>query len=138
MNCNFRMGKSMKKILYCLAVLLMSAQALAYQTNVPGESAHVLGGAIIAGATTAVADKFWPEHRALIGFSVSFAVGIIGESFDRFKHDEQYPHIFEDIVFNTAGAAIGALITDKFILSPVIVREKAENPYYGLALWYSF
>ena len=34
------------------------------------EFSHAVGGALVASASTVVADRFWPEHRASIGFTV--------------------------------------------------------------------
>jgi hypothetical protein len=124
----------MKTLICFCIVLLFATQAFAKGDiiNVPGESAHVAGGAAMAGLATAVANKYWPEHRALIGFSFSTAIGIIGEGMDRNNHGEKFSFMFEDVAFNTLGKASGSLITDKFILMPVIERDHAGSAYYGL------
>jgi hypothetical protein len=140
----------MKKILCLCIVMLFATQAFAEDVvSVPGESGsantadtinwsgeffHAAGGAVIAGVATAVANKYWPEHRALIGFSFSTACGIIGEGIDRYNYGEKFSSMLQDVAFNTLGAAIGSLITDKFILMPVVEREHAGTTYYGLAI----
>ena len=95
-------------------MLLFATQTFADAINVPGESAHVAGGAAISGIATAIADKYWPEHRALIGFSVGTASGIIGEGIDRVTNGEDFSSMLQDVAFTTLGAAIGAFITDKY------------------------
>lgn len=128
----------MKTLLYFCIVLLFAAQAFAQEINWPGESAHIAGGVVVAGTATAIADKYWPEHRALIRFSVSTASGIIGEGIDRATYGEKSSSILQDIVFHTLGAAIGSLITDKFILTPVIKRDHPGSNYSELAIQYHF
>lgn len=128
----------MRTLLYLCIVVLFATQAFAYEMNVGAEAAHAAGGAAIAGVATAVANNYWPEHRALIGFGISTAVGIIGEGIDRAQTGEKFSHMFEDVAFHTLGAAIGSLITDKFILIPVIKRDNSRSNYYGLAFQYLF
>lgn len=128
----------MRTLLYLCIVALFATHAFAYEMNVGAEAAHAAGGAAIAGVATAVANNYWPEHRALIGFGISTAVGIIGEGIDRAQTGEKFSHMFEDIAFHTLGAAIGSLITDKFILIPVIKRDNSSSNYYGLAFQYLF
>lgn len=131
--------KRLKYLLWFCIALLFATQALA-QTgiNVPGESAHVAGGAAIAGLATAGANEYWPEHRALIGFSFSTGCGIIGEGIDRAQHGEAFSSMLEDVVFHTIGATIGSLITDKLILMPIIEQDHAGSTYYGLVFHCSF
>jgi uncharacterized protein YfiM (DUF2279 family) len=128
----------MRTLLYLCIVVLFATQAFAYEINVGAEAAHAAGGAAIAGVATAVANNYWPEHRALIGFGISTAVGIIGEGIDRAQTGEKFSHMFEDVAFHTLGAAIGSLITDKFILIPVIKQDNSRSNYYGLAFQYLF
>jgi hypothetical protein len=132
------MEKGMKTLFCFCIVLLFATQAFAYEMNVGAEVAHVAGGAAIAGVATAVANNYWPEHRGLIGFGISTVVGIIGEGIDRAQTGEKFSHMFEDVAFHTLGAAIGSLITDKFILMPVINRDQAKGNYIGLAIQRSF
>jgi hypothetical protein len=130
--------KAIKKQIFFCIVLLFATQAFADTINVPGESAHVAGGAAISGIATAIADKYWPEHRALIGFSVGTASGIIGEGIDRASNGEAFSSMLQDVAFTTLGAAIGAFITDKYILMPVIKRDQADGTSLGLAIQHSF
>jgi hypothetical protein len=130
--------KAMKKLIFFCFMLLFATQTFADTINVPGESAHVAGGAAISGIATAIADKYWPEHRALIGFSVGTASGIIGEGIDRVTNGEDFSSMLQDVAFTTLGAAIGAFITDKYILMPVIKRDQDKGSSLGLAIQHSF
>lgn len=127
------------KTLICFCILLLSAaQAVAGSINVPGESAHVAGGIVVAGGITAIADKYWPEHRAWIGFGVSTACGILGEAIDQVSTGEKLSSSLQDVAFQTIGAAIGAAITDRYILSPVIKEDHPGSTYVGFALQHIF
>lgn len=119
-------------------MLLFATQAFADTINVPGESAHLAGGAAISGIATAIADRYWPEHRALIGFSVGTASGIIGEGIDRATNGEEFSSMLQDVAFTALGAAIGAFITDKYILMPVIKRDQDNGTSLGLAVQHTF
>jgi len=128
----------MKNLLCFFIVLLFPAQAAAQEINGPGESAHLAAGVVIAGAATTIADKYWSEHRALIGFSVSTACGMIGEGIDRATHGEKFSSMIQDVAFHTLGAVIGSLITDKFVLAPVIYRDHAGSNHFELSIQCQF
>ena len=133
----------MKKLLCLCIVLLFATQAFAGSfdkntINWSSELSHLAGGTVVAGVATAVADKYWPEHRALIGFSFGIAYSIISNTIDYVTLERTVSSQLEDVAFDTLGAAIGSLITDKFILMPVIKRDHAGSSYYGLAFQYTF
>ncbi|MCB1864028.1 MAG: hypothetical protein KDG50_01245 [Chromatiales bacterium] len=90
------------------------------------ELSHAGGGALLAGGITYIADQYEVsrKNRAWIGFGLSSALGVIGElvttgtsALDMFSH--------------AAGSAIGAFVTDKWILHPVVVHEKSAE-YVGV------
>lgn len=66
--------------LFIGVIFFLSTQPLcAGEINVPGELSHVAGGAVLAGGFTAIADKYYPHHRKLIGFLASSACVVVGE-----------------------------------------------------------
>lgn len=77
----------------------------------------------MAGGATYVADKFWPEHRALIGFTTSTVLGFTGELLARNRGGK---FSIADPAFNMLGAAAGAFVTDRFILAPVVTRREGR------------
>jgi hypothetical protein len=79
--------------------------------------------------TTAIANKYWPEHRALIGFAVGAAAGVIGEGVQDLSGNGKFGLM--DAAANAVGAAIGTLVTDKFILRPVVMQQSG-NSYIGV------
>jgi hypothetical protein len=74
----------------------------------------------------------------LIGFSVGIAYSIISNTIDYVTLERTFSSQLEDVAFDTLGAAIGSLITDKFILAPVIKQDHAGSTYYGLVFQCSF
>lgn len=127
----------MNKTLWICAYLLFAAPALA-EFNVASESSHVVGGALVAGAITAtVADKYWPEHRAIIGFAASTSVILIGEGV-QLAEGTRFAGSLQDILAHTIGAIIGATITDRYLLVPVVERGPAGTTKVGLVMQQSF
>ena len=125
----------MNKALWLLCgCLLFATPALAASINVPGELSHVAGGALIAGGVTAtVADKYWPEHRAMVGFTVSTAVIVVGEGI-QMGQGEKFSSSLLDIASHMIGAMIGATITDRYLLLPVVERDNAGNAKIGMVM----
>ena len=73
------------KLLRALALFVGSCfvgQASA-NDGIYSETSHAIGGAVAAGVFTWAADYWWPEHRALVGFATSAAMGIFAEVADK-------------------------------------------------------
>ncbi|MBJ6752330.1 hypothetical protein [Geomonas anaerohicana] len=116
--------------------LLFTAPALAI--NEVGEAAHFVGGGLVAGAVTAtVADKYWPENRALIGFIVSTASVVIGEGI-QMAGGESFSSSLLDVTCHTVGAAVGAAVTDKYMLAPVVRHTSTTGTTVGIAMLQRF
>lgn len=110
----------------------------AFAINEVGESAHFVGGGLLAGAVTAtVADKYWPENRAVIGFIVSTAGIVIGEGI-QMAGGESFASSLLDISCHTVGAAVGARVTDKYMLAPVARRTSTTGTTVGIAMIQKF
>ncbi len=87
------------------------------------ETSHTLFGAVAGGAFTWGANYVVPEHRALVGFAASAAVGVLAE-----LNDKKFSVL--DAGAHALGAAFGAAITDEFLLAPVIKRDVGHNSSY--------
>jgi len=125
------------KALWICGYLLFASQALAADC-VTSETSHAIGGALIAGAVTAtVADKYWPEHRAMVGFTVSTAVTLIGEGV-QVTDGARFSSSLLDVASHTIGAMIGATITDRYFLMPVVERDRAGTARIGIVMRQSF
>jgi len=84
----------------------------------------------MAGTVTAIADHYGVKHRALAGFCFSKTVGVLGETMG-----SQFSWL--DMASNIAGAGIGAIITDRYILAPVVSTDGSSahtGNYVGLTL----
>ncbi|MCX5877030.1 MAG: hypothetical protein NT087_12210 [Deltaproteobacteria bacterium] len=128
----------MKIVLWICGFLVFATPALAEGINVPGELSHVAGGALIAGVITGtVADKYWPEHRAMIGFTGSTAVILVGEGL-QMAEGEKFSDSLLDIASHMFGAMLGATITDRFLLLPIVEHDKAGATKIGMMMRQSF
>lgn len=117
--------------------MFFNTQAVASEINVPGESSHLVGGTVIAAASTAVADRYWPEHRALIGFSIS-TIFIIAAEGIQMTRGEKFSYSLLDVASHTCGAAMGSMVTDRFILMPIVKQDSTGSTYIGIAVQHSF
>ena len=120
------------RILAILATLLLSnAQA---DNSFGSEFSHFVGGAVMAGGITAVVDSYYPEYKAdrgMIGFGIS-SVAIAAEQTIEYALRGNARGQLLDIISHVAGSALGAWVTDKYILSPVVQNSASEGKYIGL------
>ena len=101
------------------------------------EVSHVAGGAALAGAVTAGADRYWPEHRAMIGFAASTAAVVATEGRE-WALGEKFSSAMLDVASHTIGAALGSFVTDKYILMPVVRVDRSNNVTVGFLLQAGF
>lgn len=124
----------MRVVLASVFLLLLSATGSLAYDGWSSELPHFAGSAVISGASTAIADYYSLEHRALIGFSVGAAVGVLGETIGN-------SFSWLDLASDLLGAGVGAFVTDRFILSPVISTQTESwhaSSYIGLVMSRSF
>ena len=116
-----------------LGIFLMVSPVLAKNSNyqpsntVNSELGHVAGGMVMAGAITVLVDKYWSakrDNRAMIGFGLSGLAGFLGEGFQYL--DVGYFSLL-DAGSNLVGAAIGAYVTDRFILMPLVKTGQGDK-----------
>jgi hypothetical protein len=118
----------------CVA-LLCASPACEAGANFYSEASHFVWGGTFAGACTWAVDRYWPayaEYRAWIGFGISTGVGIAAEVIQ----SGEFSHW--DAGSNMAGAAVGAPLTDRFLLAPVIKHEADGGRYIGVVMSKSF
>lgn len=122
--------------------LISVCSALVLQANdsIASESSHFIGGAVMAGGITAVVDHYYPEYRSergMIGFEVS-SIAIIAEQSIEYAMNGDARGQLLDAASHIAGSALGAYVTDQYLLSPVVQNSASEGKYVGLALQHRF
>ncbi|MGE0189134.1 MAG: hypothetical protein AB7F79_07805 [Steroidobacteraceae bacterium] len=99
------------------------------------EIGHVVGSVFIGGTGTWIADHYQSQHRAWYGFLIGSAVGILGEAAEQATTSTKASPL--DIAADIIGSAIGASITDKFLLMPIIHRTDNDTSV-GMRVGYAF
>jgi glycerol uptake facilitator-like aquaporin len=128
----------MKFIRVLAASMLITSNAYATD-SVESEAAHFVFGAVLAGGITAVVDNYFPEHRenrGWIGFGIS-SVGAVLESAYEYNINGHGRNQAIDALSHIAGSALGAYVTDEYILAPVIKNSASEGRYVGFNLTYA-
>lgn len=134
-------GGVMKKLILMFLVVLMGSipfsQAFGKSNDGPSsELGHAAGGAVIAGAATYVADAYWPDlNRGWAGFCFSALAGCAGEA-AQWASGSEFSLL--DAASHAAGAALGAWVTDRFILLPVIRITSQDKVCASLVASFTF
>jgi hypothetical protein len=130
----------MKNIaLLIICNLLFLSQTYANE-SIGSEVSHAIGGALMAGKITAVVERYYPKHREnrrMIGFKISSATAIALQVIEYATNGNAEGQLL-DAASHIAGSAIGAWVTDKYILIPVVKNTNNNGKYIGLAMQYSF
>jgi hypothetical protein len=125
------------KILFISACSMVALYA---NDSFSSEASHFAGGAVMAGGITVVIDHYFPEYkfdRGMVGFEVSSAVIIVEQAVEVALHGNAKGQLL-DATSHIAGSVLGAWVTDKYILSPVIQDSSNEGKYIGVSLQYTF
>jgi len=128
------------KFLNITFILMMGLGSVSANDSFSSEMSHVVGGAVTAGAITAIVDSYYPEYRAdrgMIGFGISSVAMIAFESVTIALRGDVNGQLL-DVASHALGSAFGAFVTDKFILSPVIENSASEGKFIGLRAGVSF
>jgi len=118
----------MKKL---ILISLLFTTILTANESFNSEISHFGGGVAIAGALTAVGDHYYPNDRAMFGFGISSVGFAIEEMIASAQHGNWGGNLL-DIAAHTAGSALGAVITDKYLLTPVVSQDKMNGNFVGL------
>lgn len=105
------------------------------------EASHVGGGMLIAGITTGVVDRYFPEYRdnrGWIGFWANAAVAGVIFGIEMAQDSSDSSGELLDFGCNVLGGAIGAYATDRFILSPVVKSAPDGSYGYGVQVTHKF
>jgi len=118
----------------------MSVCSASANDSFGSEMSHIIGGAVMAGGITAIVDSYYPEYkedRGMIGFGISSALIVAEQGIEVALHGDAKGQLL-DTVYHIAGSALGAYVTDQFILAPVVSDSKVQGTFVGLNLQHSF
>lgn len=121
-------------------ISVLSILSLNASDGFNSEASHFAGGAVIAGGVTAIVDNYYPEYksdREMIGFGVS-SIYIIAEQSIEYAVNGNAKSQLMDAAAHILGSALGAYITDKYILLPVIKDSSTDGKYVGLNVQHRF
>jgi len=119
---------------------LFVVSALNANDSFNSEISHVIGGAVMGGGITAVVERYYPEYRedrGWVGFGLSSAAMIAFESVTVALNGNLRGQLL-DVASHATGSALGAFVTDQYLLSPVIQNSSSEGKYVGLTLQHTF
>lgn len=114
--------------------------SLGANESVNSEMSHFVGGTVMAGGITAVVDHYYPEYRnerGMIGFEISSVAVLVEQSIEFAFHGNAKGQLL-DATAHIAGSALGAYVTDKYLLTPIIKDSLSEGKYVGVTLQYTF
>lgn len=121
-------------------IFLIGISSVGANDDFNSEMSHVIGGAVMAGGITAIVDRYYPEYkgdRAMIGFWTSSAAIVIEQAVELALHGNAKGQAL-DAISHIAGSALGAFVTDQYLLTPLLNNSSAEGKYVGLTLQHSF
>ena len=119
----------MKKIVSIILCVLVN-NSFAYD-GFTSEFSHAAGGAIMAGSITKIFED--SPNRVLIGAGISSAVSFLAESHQVLSKDAKVSSSLLDFGSHALGSIVGAWVSDKYLLTPVIARS-----YSGVAFYRQF
>jgi hypothetical protein len=103
------------------------------------EFSHVVAGAAMASAVTVIADHYGAENRGWIGFWTTVSFSFVAEGLQVASNgSSQLRGSALDFGSNMLGAALGAWVTDRYLLAPVVARDADGHRVVGVAFQMSF
>ncbi|MDF0534967.1 hypothetical protein KDN34_01745 [Shewanella yunxiaonensis] len=134
----------MKRILFTAVLLLSSGlnSGGAYangNNSLNSELGHFSGGVLSSGAITALSHYYLPQqNRRWNGFWLPTAVSTLAEFREYSVGDNTAGEALLDASAFAVGAMLGSLVTDKYLLAPVVKNEAEGGRFVGVNLAFSF
>lgn len=124
----------MKNIIAFFVFILVSLNIQAQgNSGFNSEISHVAGGAFSAAVTVVIVDKYFPEQNSVwVGFALSSAVSALLEYRQYQLGDNSASDALLDASSHALGAAIGAYLTGKYIITPTVALEANHSVYTGI------
>lgn len=126
----------MRPVIWILLSSLLATSVAQANDSFGAEFSHFAGHTALAGASTVVVDKFWPEveEPAWVGFGISTSVAFAGEAYD---YSNGHGFSLLDAAVGTLGAAVGSYTTDKLYIAPKVETQNGDKTY-GMVVVYKF
>lgn len=104
------------------------------------EISHVFAGMGVAAAATAIADHYDAgENRGWIGFGTVVGLSFVAEAVQVASNgSSQLKGSSLDFASALVGAAIGAWVTDRYLLAPVVARDAEGHRTVGIVMRMAF
>ncbi len=133
--------KSFKKYLAISSLCIACMSSLSANNSFASEASHVGGGMLIAGMTTGIVDRYFPqyrEERAWIGFWTDAAIAAVLFGIETAQDRDDVSGELLDLGCNLVGGAIGAYTTDRFFLAPVVHKAPDGSHDFGIKAIHRF
>jgi hypothetical protein len=122
----------------CAVGLMAGSTSWAYD-GFSSESAHLVGCAVLAGAVTELASDLLPEQRALVGFGVGAGLSLLGEMVPLAAGKTAgVQSALLDMGCELLAAALGAVVTEEYLLKPVVAVRPSGQVTVGAVFNASF
>lgn len=130
----------MKRVIAFFIFLLVSLNTQAQgNSSFNSEISHFAGGVVSTGVAVVIIDKYFPEQNsAWLGFALSSTVSALFEYRQYHFGDNSASAALLDASSHALGAAIGAYLTDKYIITPTVALEANNSVYTGINIALNF
>jgi hypothetical protein len=132
------MGRWKFKVLCLACAMTMAAEA---NNSVASEASHVSGGILLGGVTTAIVDNYFSEYaenRRAIGFWGTTLAATVVFGIEMAQDSDDVSGELLDMGCMIVGGAVGAYVTDRFILSPYVHTAPDGSSTHGVKATYRF
>ena len=136
-----KIDKYLRKSLTIFTLCLACMSSLSANNSFASEASHVGGGMLIAGMTTGIVDRYFPqyrEERAWIGFWTDAAIAAVLFGIETAQDRDDVSGELLDLGCNLVGGAIGAYTTDRFFLAPVVHKAPDGSHDFGIKAIHRF
>ncbi|ABM02647.1 hypothetical protein Ping_0803 [Psychromonas ingrahamii 37] len=127
-----------KVIAFFFLLISLNTQAQG-NSGFNSEISHFAGGAVSTAAAVVIIDKYFPEQNsAWVGFALSSTVDALLEYRQYQLGDNSASAALLDASSHALGAAVGAYLTGKYIITPTVALDANNNFYTGINIAFDF
>jgi hypothetical protein len=134
--------KKRRKIFFALPLAAaLTTSLLTANDSIGSEMSHVGGGIALAGLSTMIVDRYFPEYRedrGWIGFWSTVLITGVASAIEYARDRDDAAGELLDFASGVAGAAVGSFITDRYLLAPILHTAPDGSKSVGLQASYKF